>query len=122
MSRSSDLLNLQGALGAALFSRKGLLEEYAGSFPEEMAKSMASLCSSLKLSMEMQGYLLDRMVEKEGWQSAYGEILWGPEKCVVIVWDSACIFEPQQGTSFNHIVDTMRKSAGVKINSTDKRD
>lgn len=119
MSRSSELLNLPGAIGAGLFSRKGLLEEFEGSFPEEMAISMASLCSSLKLTMEMQGYILDRMVEKEGWQSAYGEILWGAEKCVVIVWDSACILEPQQNTSFNHIVDTMRKSAGVKINSTE---
>ncbi len=42
MSRSSELLKLSGAMAAGLFSRKGLLEEFEGSFSMTDAQSMAS--------------------------------------------------------------------------------
>ena len=116
MSRSSELLELPGAVGAGLFSRKGLLEEFEGPFPATDA--MASLCSALSLSMEMQGLLLDRLAGKAGWESCNGEVMWGSEMCVAIIRDSVCILNAQE-TSFNQVISAMRQSAGVEENSAE---
>jgi len=118
MSRSSELLKLSGAMAAGLFSRKGLLEEFEGPFSMTDAQSMASLCSSITLTMEMQGLLLDRLANKSGWESCYGWAMWGPEMCITSVRDSMCILHLQKA-SFGEVISTMRQSAGVEENDTE---
>lgn len=73
---------------------------------------MASLCSSITLTMEMQGLLLDRLANKSGWESCYGWAMWGPERCIASVRDSMCILDLQKA-SFGEVISTMRQSAGV---------
>ncbi|HUW27333.1 MAG TPA: DUF2173 family protein [Sulfuriferula sp.] len=116
MSRSSELLKLPGVMAAGLFSRKGLLEEFEGPFPEVEAEAMASLCSSIAHTMEMQGLLLDRLANKSGWESCYGWAMWGPEMCIASVRDSMCIMHLQKA-SFDEVISAMRQSAGVEENS-----
>ena len=118
MSRSSELLKLSGVMAAGIFSRKGLLEEFEGYFPMAEAQSMASLCSSITLTMEMQGLLLDRLANKSGWESCYGWAMWGPEMCITSVRDSMCILHLQKA-SFGEVISTMRQSAGVGENDTE---
>ena len=118
MSRSTELLKLPGAMAAGIFSRKGLLEEFEGPFPATEAQSMASLCSSITLTMEMQGLLLDRLAAKSGWESCYGWAMWGPEMCIASVRDSMCIVQVQE-VSFNQVISVMRQSASVEENSTE---
>lgn len=113
MSRSTELLNLPGVMAAGLFSRKGLLEEFEGPFPVTEAQSMASLCSSITLTMEMQGLLLDRLAAKSGWESCYGWAMWGPEMCIASVRDSMCILQLRKA-SLNEVISVMSQSASLK--------
>lgn len=118
MSRSSELLKLPGTMAAGLFSRKGLLEEFEGPFPMTEAQSMASLCSSITLTMEMQGLLLDRLANKSGWESCYGWVMWGPEMGIASVRDSMCILQLRKA-SLDEVISVMRQSAGVEENGTE---
>jgi len=55
MSRASELMKLPGAVAAGVFSRKGMLDEFEGPFPEAQAELLMNLCASMTITMEMQG-------------------------------------------------------------------
>ncbi|BBP03338.1 hypothetical protein TPL01_27180 [Sulfuriferula plumbiphila] len=95
-----------------------MLEEFEGPFSAAEAAAMASLCSSITLTMEMQGLFLDHLADKSGWESCYGWAMWGPEMCITSIRDSMCILHAQE-TSFSEVISVMRQSAGVEENSTE---
>jgi len=111
MSRTSELMNLPGTVAAALFSRKGYLEEFEGALSEAEFNEMANLCTAITLTMEMQGRLLGRLTGKSGWSSCYGWMTWGPDMSIVTVHDSMCLVHGRQA-SFNQAIKAMRESAG----------
>lgn len=113
MSRTSELLELPGVVAAVLFSRKGLLEEVDGALSESEAAAMASLCSAITLTMEMQGRLLGRLADNPGWTSNYGWMTWGPDKTIVTIHDSACVVEGRQA-AFNQAIKAMRDAANAE--------
>lgn len=114
MSRTSELLKLPGAETAALFSRKGLLEEFEGTLTEVEAVGMVNLCTAITMTMEMQGRLLNRLAGKPGWDSFYGWMTWGPEMSIVTVHDSVCIVRGRK-TSFNQVIKAMTESADTEV-------
>jgi len=114
MSRTSELVKLPGTVAAALFSRKGFLEEFEGTLTEAEAEKMALLDAAITLTMEMQGRLLGRMVDQSGWDSSYGWMMWGPEMSFVSIHDSVCIVRGQQA-SFNQVIKAMKESADAEI-------
>ena len=114
MSRTSELLDLPGVAAAGLFSRKGFLEEYEGALTEAEANEMVSLCTAITMMLEMQGRLMDRMVDQSGWDSCYGWMTWGPEMAIVTVHDSMCIVQGQN-VSFNQLIQAMTASANAEI-------
>lgn len=116
MSRSSDLLELPGVIAAGIYSRKGLLEEFEGAFPE--TDTTGSLCSALRITMEMQCFLLRQLAGKAGWQSCYGEVMWGSERSITIIRDTVCLLDTKQA-SLNQVISAMRlavKDEGNSIN------
>ena len=117
MSRSSDLLELPGAIAGGIFSRKGFLEEFEGPFPDSEAAGLAGLCSAITLTMEMQGRLLDRLTGEPGWDGCRGWATWGPERAIVAVNDGMCIVDAR-ATSFNDVFSAMRSAAGVERSAT----
>ena len=110
MSRTSELLKLPGAVAAALYSRKGYLEESDGELSAAEAAEMATLCAAITLTLEMQCKLLHRVARKPGWDSCYGWMTWGPDKSLVTVHDSTCIVQSQDA-SFNDVFRTMTQLA-----------
>lgn len=109
MSRSSELMNLPGAVAAGLFSRKGFLDEFEGPFAPDAAAGLGSLCSAITLTMEMQGLLLERISGQPGWTgSPSGWATWGPEKAIVVVGDNMCLLD---SPAINDVVSTMRTVA-----------
>ena len=118
MSRSSELLELPGAVAAGLFSRKGFLEEFEGPIPASEAAGLAGLCSAITLTMEMQGLLLERLTGEPGWAGCYGWAAWGPESAIVAVDDSMCIVQTP-ATSFDALFSAMRTAAGVEESETE---
>ena len=117
MSRSSDLLELPGAVAGGLFSRKGLVEEFAGPFSAGEADALAGLCSAITLTMEMQGLLLDRLTGQPGWDGCYGWATWGSERAIVAVGEGMCILDTRT-SSFNEVFSVMRRAAGVAENES----
>ena len=115
MSRSSELLDLPGAIAGGFFSRKGLLEEFEGPFSRSEADALAGLCSAVTLTMEMQGLLLDRLTGEPGWDGCYGWATWGPERAILAVGESMCVLETR-AASFNEAISAMRLAAGVEGN------
>lgn len=113
MSRTSELLNLPGVVAAGLFSRKGFLEESEGALTETEAAKMASLCTAITMTMEMQGRLLGRLADNPGWTSSYGWMTWGPEMSIVTIHDSMCVVQGRQ-TSFNQVIKAMTESADTE--------
>jgi len=111
MSRTSELVKLPGTVAAALFSRKGYLEEFDGALTEAEAGEMVNLCTAITMTMEMQGRLLARLAGKSGWNSCYGWMTWGPDMAIVTIHDSMCIVQGRQ-TSFNQVIKSMTESAG----------
>src|SRR5512135_2065425 len=67
MSRTSELLKLPGVVAAALFSRKGYLEEFEGALSETEATEMGNLCADVTMNVELQGRLLARLADQHGW-------------------------------------------------------
>jgi len=118
MSRSSELLELPGAVAAGLFSRKGFLEEFEGPFPASEAAGLAGLCSAITLTMEMQGLLLECLTGEPGWAGCYGWAAWGPGSAIVAVGDSMCIVQTP-ATSFDALFSAMRMAAGIKESETE---
>lgn len=114
MSRTSELLKLSGVEAAGLFSRKAYLEEFEGGLTEAEAVEMASLCTALLMTMEMQGRLLGRMAGQSGWDSCYGWMTWGPEMAIVTIHDSMCLVRGRQ-TSFNQVIKAMTESANAEM-------
>lgn len=110
MSRTSELLKLPGAVAAALYSRKGYLEESDGELSAAEAAEMATLCAAITLTLEMQCKLLHRVAGKPGWDSCYGWMTWGPALSLVTVHDSTCIVQSQDA-SFNGVFRTMTQLA-----------
>lgn len=113
MSRSSDLLELPGVVAGGFFSRKGLLEEHEGPYPDSEAEALAGLCSAITLTMEMQGRLLDRLTGEPGWDGCRGWATWGPERAIVAVRDCMCVVDAR-ATSFNDVLSAMRSAVGVE--------
>ncbi len=118
MSRSSELLELPGTIAAGLYSRKGFLEEYEGPFPTDEASWLAGMCSSITLTMEMQGLLLERLTGEPGWAGFYGWAAWGPESAIIAVEDSMCIVQTPPA-SFDAVFSAMRASADIEENETE---
>ena len=114
MSRTSELVKLPGTVAAALFSRKGFLEEFEGTLTEAEAEKMAILGAAITLTMEMQGRLLGRMVDQSGWDSSYGWMMWWPEMSFVAIHDSVCIVRGQQA-SLSQLIKSMKESADAEI-------
>jgi roadblock/LC7 domain-containing protein len=114
MSRTSELLKLPGVVAAALFSRKGYLEESEGALSEAEAVEMVNLCAAITMTMEMQGRLLGRMVDQSGWNSCYGWMMWGPDMSIVTIHDSMCIVQGRQ-VSFNQLIKAMTESAEIEL-------
>lgn len=110
MSRTSELQKQPGVVAAALFSRKGYLEEFAGSLSEAEAAEMANLCTDITMNLELQGRLLARLADQAGWDG-YGWVTFGPEMSVVTVRDSTCLVHAQQA-SLNALIKAMAESAG----------
>lgn len=110
MSRTTELVKLPGAVAAALYSRKGYLEESDGALTAAEAAEMASLCTAITMTLEMQSSLLGRLAGKPGWDSCYGWMTWGPELSLVTVHDSTCIVQAQS-TSFNDVFRAMTEAA-----------
>ncbi|MDQ5911295.1 MAG: hypothetical protein QG599_3392 [Pseudomonadota bacterium] len=114
MSRASELMKLPGAVAAGVFSRKGLLNDFEGPFPEAQAESLMSLCASMTLIMEMQGRLLADLAGAPGWDTCEGWTLWGPEMSLVTVRDSTCVVSLSE-TSLQEVISTMRTAAGAEV-------
>lgn len=110
MSRTSELQELPGVVAAAVFSRKGYLEEFAGALDEAEAAEMVNLCTDLTMSMELQGKLLGRLADQQGWD-CHGWVTFGPEMAIVTIGDSTCMVEGQKA-SFNQLIEAMTESAG----------
>lgn len=110
MSRTSELVKLPGAVTAALYSRKGYLEESDGELTAAEAAEMASLCTAITMTLEMQCSLLGRLAGQPGWDSCYGWMTWGPDLSLVTVHDSTCIVQAQS-TSFNDVFRAMTDAA-----------
>lgn len=111
MSRTSELMKLPGTVAAALFSRKGYLEEFDGALSEAEFNEMANLCTAITLTMEMQGRLLSRLAGKSGWNSCYGWMAWSPDMSIVTIHDSMCLVQGRHA-SFNRAIKAMLESAG----------
>jgi len=114
MSRASELMKLPGAVAAGVFSRKGLLNDFEGPFPQAQAESLMSLCASMTLTMEMQGRLLADLAGAPGWDTCEGWTLWGPEMSLVTVRDSTCVVSLSE-TSLQEVISTMRAAAGAEV-------
>jgi roadblock/LC7 domain-containing protein len=110
MSRTSELLKLPGVVAAAVFSRKGHLEELEGALSEAEATEMGNLCADVTMNAELQGRLLGRLADQYGWE-CQGWITFGPEMSVVTIQDGTCMVQGQQA-SFNQVVKAMTESAG----------
>ena len=113
MSRASELMKLPGAVAAGVFSRKGLLNDFEGPFPEAQAALLMNLCASMTLTMEMQGRLLADLTGVPGWGTCEGWILWGPEMSLLTVGDSACVVSLGE-TSLQEVISTMRAAADIE--------
>ncbi len=109
MSRSSELLKLPGVVSAALFSRKGFLEELEGALTETEAAEMASLCADINLNVELGSRLLGRLANQTGWD-CQGWVTFGPDVSLVTVGDSTCMVKVGEA-SFNQVVKAMTGSA-----------
>ena len=112
MTAASDLLKLPGAIAAGQFSRKGQVDEFAGSLAENEVVLLAGLCSAIALTMEMQGKLLDRLTGKSGWRDCYGWATWGPEAGIVSVGESFCVMQTGPA-SFNAVFQALRVAEGI---------
>lgn len=110
MSRTSELLKLPGVVAAALFSRKGHLEELEGALSQADATEIGNLCADITMNVELQGRLLGRLADQSGWE-CQGWITFGPEMSVVTIQDSTCMVQGPQA-SFNQVVKAMTESAG----------
>lgn len=106
MSRSSDLLELRGAIAAGLFSKKGFLEEFEGPFHISEASVLAEMCAAITQTMEMQALLLERLAAEPGWAGSYGWAMWGPDKSIVAVDDNMCVLNTRDA-SFNEVFSAM---------------
>lgn len=110
MSRTTELVKLPGTVAAAMYSRKGYLEESDGELTAAEAAEIASLCTAITMTLEMQCGLLDRLAGKPGWAGCYGWMTWGPTMSLVTVHDSTCIVHSQHA-SFNDVFRAMTESA-----------
>lgn len=110
MSRTSELQKLPGVVAAAVFSRKGYLEELAGALGEAEATRMTNLCADVTMNMELQGRLLGRLADQKGWDCR-GWITFGPETAIITIGDSACMVEASKA-SLNQLIAAMTESAG----------
>jgi roadblock/LC7 domain-containing protein len=113
MSRTTELVKLPGAVAAALYSRKGYLEESDGALTAAEAAEIASLCTAITMTLEMQCSLLNRVAGKPGWNVCYGWMSWGPEMSLVTVHDSTCIVRAR-AASFNDLFRAMTEAAVVE--------
>lgn len=113
MSRTTELVKLPGVVAAALYSRKGYLEESDGELSAAEAAGIASLCAAITLTLEMQGSLLDRLAGKPGWVDCHGWMTWGPDMSLVTVHDSTCIVRAHS-TSFNEVFRAMADAAATE--------
>lgn len=116
MSRVSELMKLPGVVAPGVFSRKGILEDFEGPFPEAEAELLVHLCSSVTLTMEMQGHLLSVLAEKPGWDACQAWLMWGPEMSLVSVRDSMCVVRLRE-TSFREVISAMSVAAGIEEDS-----
>ena len=107
MSRSSDLLELRGAIAAGLFSKKGFLEEFEGDFHPREAGVMAEMCAAISQTMKMQALLLARLTTEPGWTGCYGWAMWGPDRSIVAVDDNMCVLNTAEA-SFNEVLAALR--------------
>lgn len=113
MPRASELMKLPGAVAAGVFSRKGMLDDFEGPFPQAQAELLMNLCASMTITMEMQGRLLADLAGVPGWDACYGWTAWGPELSLVTVRDSACVVSVGE-TSFQEVISAMRAAAGME--------
>lgn len=110
MSRTSELQKLPGVAAAAVFSKKGYLEEFAGTLSEAEATEMVNLCTDITMNVALQGRLLGRLADQAGWD-CHGWVTFGPEMSVVTLRDSTCMVHGEQA-SFNELIRAMAESAG----------
>lgn len=110
MSRTSELLKLPGVVTAAVFSRKGHLEELEGALSQADATEIGNLCADITMNVELQGRLLGRLADQSGWE-CQGWITFGPEMSAVTIQDSTCMVQVRLA-SFNQVVKAMTESAG----------
>ena len=116
MSRSSDLLELRGAIAAGLFSKKGFLEEFEGDFHIREASVLAEMCAAVTHTMEMQALLLARLTAEPGWMGCYGWAMWGPDKSIVAVDDNMYVLNTAEA-SFNEVLAVMRAEQNKETRS-----
>lgn len=110
MSRTSELQQLPGVVAAALFSKKGYLEEFEGTLSETEATELVNLCTDVTMNVALQGRLLGRLADQAGWD-CYGWVTFGPEMSLITIRDSTCMVQGQK-TSFNQVIKAMTESAG----------
>lgn len=113
MSRVTDMLELPGAVAAGVSSRKGLLNDFEGSLPDEYAELAARMCAANSITMRMQGRLLADLSGQPGWTAYVGWAMVGPELAMVAVDDAMCMLRIRE-TSFNQVIEAMRAAAGVE--------
>lgn len=97
------LVDTKGVIAVTEFSRKGFLEDYAGSFSEDEFAMMARMCASITILTEMQGRLLADFTTNSDWERSQGWVLWGADISLIAMRDTVSVVHSQE-VSFNALI------------------
>lgn len=97
------LADTNGVVAVTEFSRKGLLENFAGSFSEDEFELMAEMCASITIFIEMQGRLLADFTTDADWDRCQGWVLWGADISLIAIRDTVSVVHSQE-VSFNTLI------------------
>lgn len=97
------LADAKGVVAVTEFSRKGMLENSAGSFSEDEFKLMAGMCASITIFIEMQGRLLADFTTDADWDRCQGWVLWGADISLIAMRDTVSVVHSQE-VSFNALI------------------
>lgn len=112
------LADAKGVVAVTEFSRKGLLENFAGSFSEDEFNLMARMCASITLFIEMQGRLLADFTTDADWDRCQGWVLWGNDMSLITMRDTMSVVHAKE-VSFNALIAQL---AAISDRSYKKKD
>ncbi|MEO8419346.1 MAG: DUF2173 family protein [Methylophilaceae bacterium] len=101
-----ELAQTQGVVAVTEFSRKGLLENFAGPFSEDEFDLMARMCASITIFIEMQGRMLADFTTDADWDRCQGWVLWGDDISLITMRDTVSVVHSQE-VSFNTLIDQL---------------